>query len=111
MKLRYNDKITFEKHKPEGTKSQDLYEIAEKIRCDYIGGKKYLGIKKNISNYYNDKLNGLDLDARKDLFNISYENYLREKILGFKTSKNIKNSLNNSRKKIDKIFSKKLTPC
>ena len=108
LKLRYNDKITFEKHKPEGTKSQDLYEIAEKIRCDYIGGKKYLGIKKNISNYYNEKLNGLDLDARKDLFNISYENYLREKILGFKTSKNIKNSLNNSRKKIDKIFSKKI---
>ena len=56
LKLRYNDKITFEKYKPEGSKSQDLYEIAEKIRCDYIGGKKYLGIKKNISNIFDDNI-------------------------------------------------------
>ena len=39
LRLKYSNKDTFERYKPKGEISQKLYQIAEKIRYEKIGGE------------------------------------------------------------------------
>ena len=41
---------------PEGNVSKKLYELAEKIRYEKLGSIEFEGIKKNLDNYYSNKL-------------------------------------------------------
>ena len=61
LKIRYSNNKILKNFEPDGNQAKKLYSIAEKIRYEKIGSIKFKGIKDNIHNYYNERLNGLDL--------------------------------------------------
>ena len=76
LKLKYSDKKIFEKFMPEGNVSKKLYELAEKIRYEKLGSIEFEGIKKNLDNYYSNKLKEIKgKETEKNISN-AFENYL-----------------------------------
>tara|TARA_B110000444_G_scaffold259449_1_gene303231 strand:+ start:141 stop:1949 length:1809 start_codon:yes stop_codon:yes gene_type:complete len=108
LKIRYSNSKLFKLNEPKGNISKKLYEIAEKIRYEKIGTKKFIGINKNISNYYKERLENLDLTKDENKILDSFENYLRINILGFKNEKKIDKELSKSIKKFEPKIKKKL---
>jgi cobaltochelatase CobT len=49
LKKRFSDDKIYKKNLPSNTSSRSLYNIAEKIRYEVIGGKMLKGIQKNLS--------------------------------------------------------------
>jgi cobaltochelatase CobT len=56
LKKKFSDKKIFDKNMPGNTSCKSLYNIAEKIRYEILGGKMLGGIKKNLSENYNQKI-------------------------------------------------------
>jgi len=64
LKKRFSNDVIFKKNLPSNTSSKSLYNIAEKIRYEALGGKMLKGIEKNFNENYaqilsckrNDKL-------------------------------------------------------
>jgi len=57
LKKRFsNDKI-YKKNLPNNSSCKSLYALAEKIRCETLGGKMLVGIKKNFNDNYNQIIN------------------------------------------------------
>jgi cobaltochelatase CobT len=57
LKKRFsNDKI-YKKNLPNNSSCKSLYALAEKIRCETLGGKMLKGIKKNFNDNYNQIIN------------------------------------------------------
>ncbi len=53
LKKRFSDNKIYKKNLPTNSSCKSLYSIAEKIRCESLGGKMLKGIQKNlIENYY-----------------------------------------------------------
>ena len=46
LKKKFSDNLIYKKNLPSNTSSKSLYNIAEKIRCEALGGKMLKGIKK-----------------------------------------------------------------
>ncbi len=108
LKIRHSNSKLFRLNEPKGNISKKLYEIAEKIRYEKIGTKEFLGIKSNISSYYKERLENLDLKKDENKILNSFENYLRVNILGFKNEKKIDKELNKSIKKFEPKIKNKL---
>ena len=109
LKLRFSDKKILDRFKPNGVISKKLYEISEKIRCEKIGTDYFKGIKKNIENYYQYRLSGLDLKSNEDKILESFENFLRIKFLDFKNNIQTDKKLKSYRKKLDIKFKNKIS--
>ena len=77
LRLRFSNKKTFKSHEPDGNISKRLYKIAEKIRCEKLGSDQFKGVKNNIENYYQERINSLDFKNNEDKIIESFENYLR----------------------------------
>ena len=56
LKKKFSDKEIFNKNLPNNSSCRSLYSIAEKIRYEILGAKMLKGIKKNLSENYNQKL-------------------------------------------------------
>ena len=57
LKKRFSNKEIFNKNLPKNLSCKSLYNIAEKIRYEVLGGKMLKGIKKNLSENYSQKIN------------------------------------------------------
>jgi len=57
LKKKFSDKQIFNKNLPNNASCKSLYNIAEKIRYELLGGKMLKGIKKNLSENYYQKIN------------------------------------------------------
>ena len=57
VKKKFSNKTIFNKNLPNNPSCKSLYNIAEKIRYEILGGKMLIGIKKNISESYTQKIN------------------------------------------------------
>ena len=57
LKKRFSNKEIFNKNLPNNPSSKSLYNIAEKIRYEILGGKMLKGVGKNLSDNYNKKIN------------------------------------------------------
>ena len=77
LKLRFSDTETYKFYEPQGNISKRLYKIAEKIRFEKIGSRQFKGVKKNIKEYYEKRINSLDLKSSEDKIVEAFENYLR----------------------------------
>ena len=62
LKKRFSNKEIFNKNLPNNPSCKSLYNIAEKIRYEVLGGKMLKGIGKNLSKNYNLKI----ISTRKD---------------------------------------------
>jgi len=56
LKKRFSNKEIFNKNLPNNFSCKSLYNIAEKIRYEILGGKMLKGVKKNLSENYNQKI-------------------------------------------------------
>ena len=64
LKKKFSNKETFNKNMPNNPSCKSLYNIAEKIRYEVLGGKMLKGVRKNLSENYNQKI----ISTRKDQF-------------------------------------------
>ncbi len=108
LKLRLSDNKIFNTFEPQGNISRKLYEIAEKIRYEKIGSEQFTGIKNNITNYYIERLNSLDLKNSEDKIIESFENYLRVKFFDTKIDKEQEKKLKTYKKDLNDKFKDKI---
>jgi cobaltochelatase CobT len=57
IKKKFSNKKIFIKNQPSNPSCKSLYNIAEKIRYELLGGKMFKGIKKNLTEDYYQKIN------------------------------------------------------
>ena len=62
LRKKFSDEKIFNKNLPNNLSCKSLYNIAEKIRYEVLGGKMLKGIEKNLSENYKQKINS----TRKD---------------------------------------------
>ncbi|MDA7751965.1 cobalamin biosynthesis protein CobT [Candidatus Pelagibacter sp.] len=65
LKKKFSNKEIFNKNLPNNPSCKSLYNIAEKIRYELLGGKMLKGVGKNLSENYNQKI----LSNRKEQLN------------------------------------------
>ena len=65
LKKKFSSKNLFNKNLPNNPSRKSLYNIAEKIRYEVLGGKMFKGVEKNLRENYNQKITSV----RKDQLN------------------------------------------
>jgi len=65
LKKKFSDNLIYKKNLPSNTSSKSLYNIAEKIRCEALGGKMLKGIEKNFIENYSQIINRKRKDQLK----------------------------------------------
>ena len=108
LRLRFSDNKIFKSYEPDGNISKKLYKIAEKIRYEKLGSDQFKGVKKNIENYYQERVNSLDLKSSEDKLLESFENYLRIKFFNFKNNKEFEKKLKTYTKDLNEKFKGKI---
>ena len=66
LKKKFSNKGIFNKNLPNNPSCKSLYNIAEKIRYEVLGGKMLKGVKKNLSENYNQKITSVRKDKLKN---------------------------------------------
>jgi len=103
LRIRYNDEDISKKNEPRGTVSKSLYQIAEKIRYEKIGSDQYLGIQKNLNNFYKKKLLHSDVHSQNFIAD-AFETYLRRNMMNLQVDESKKQDF----KRWDDLFDKKI---
>ncbi len=65
LKKKFSDDLIFKKNLPNNTSSRSLYNIAEKIRYEVLGGQMLKGIEKNLKENYSQIINRKRKDQLK----------------------------------------------
>ena len=65
LKKKFSNNLIYKKNLPSNTSSRSLYNIAEKIRYEALGGKMLKGIEKNFNDNYNEIINNKKKDSLK----------------------------------------------
>ena len=65
LKKKFSNETIYRKNLPSNNSSKSLYNIAEKIRYEALGGKMLKGIKKNFNENYNLVINRKRKDQLK----------------------------------------------
>ena len=65
LKKRFSNDVVYRKNLPSNTSSRSLYNIAEKIRYEALGGKMLKGIEKNLQQNYSHIINNKRKDQLK----------------------------------------------
>ena len=65
LKKKFSDDLIYTKNLPNNTSSRSLYNIAEKIRYEVLGGKMLKGIEKNFNKNYSQIINRKRKDQLK----------------------------------------------
>ena len=83
LKKKFSNNQVFNKNLPNNPSCRSLYDIAEKIRYEVLGGKILKGIKKNLSENYIQKINSISKDRLKNKEDVSvteaFELYMLKK--------------------------------
>ena len=66
LKKKFSNKEIFNKNLPSNPLCKSLYNIAEKIRYEVLGGKMFRGVGKNLSENYNQKTSSINQDQLKN---------------------------------------------
>ena len=110
LKLKFSNNKILQKNSPSRLSRKDVYETSEKIRCQLIGSKILKGIKKNLIDSYNIKLNQKKIDqinGKKDVsVNEAFEIYMLKNFLNIELSYTPNKILNFWNKDFEKIFRK-----
>ena len=83
LKNKFSNKELFNKNLPNNPSCKSLYNIAEKIRYEVLGGKMLKGVKKNLSENYNQKITSIRKDQLKSKEDVpateAFEFYMLQK--------------------------------
>ena len=83
LKKKFSNKEIFNKNLPNNSSYKLLYNIAEKIRYEVLGGKMLKGVGKNLSENYNQKIFSIRKDQLKSKEDVSvseaFELYMLKK--------------------------------
>ncbi len=109
LKFRHSNKEILKSFEPDGTIAKKLYQVAEKIRYEKLGSNEFGGVKNNIKKYYEERINGLNLNDQKNI-NMAevFENYLRVNIFKIKNNKEVDRSFKKIKKDFENKFQNKL---
>ena len=66
LKKKFSNKEIFNKNLPNNPSCKSLYNIAEKIRYEVLGGKMLKGVGKNLSDSYKQKISSIRKDQLKN---------------------------------------------
>ncbi len=66
LKKKFSNDLIYKKNLPSKNSSRSLYNIAENIRCEVLGGKMLKGIKKNFYENYTKIINNKRKDPLKN---------------------------------------------
>jgi cobaltochelatase CobT len=84
LKKKFSNKEIFNKNLPNNPSCKSLYNIAEKIRYEVLGGKILKGVRKNLSENYNQKITTTRKDQLKNKEDVpvaeAFELYMLKKI-------------------------------
>jgi len=85
LKKKFSNKEIFNKNLPNNPSCKSLYNIAEKIRYEVLGGKMLKGVGKNLSENYNQKIVSVRKDQLKNKEDVpvteAFELYMLKKFL------------------------------
>ncbi len=85
LKKKFSNKEIFNKNLPNNPSYRSLYNIAEKIRYEVLGGRMLKGVQKNLSENYNQKINSIHKDQLKNKEDVpiaeAFEFYMLKKFL------------------------------
>ena len=88
LKKKFSNKGIFNKNLPNNPSCKSLYNIAEKIRYEVLGGKMLKGVGKNLSENYNHKIASVRKDQLKSKEDApiteAFEFYMLKKFFGLK---------------------------
>ena len=105
LKKKFSNDTTYKKNLPLNSSCKPLYAIAEKIRCECLGAKNMLGIKKNFEDNYNQIISLKNKDQLKSKEDVSvleaFELYMLKKFHNIK--------MNNLSQKILEFWEKDFT--
>ena len=108
LKLRFSNNAIFQKNHPKNPALKQIYELSEIFRCEMLGSKMLSGIKKNLENYYYQKINNKkynELNSKEETnIHDAFELYILEKFFKLNINKNSLKVLNYWRKDFDKNF-------
>jgi len=90
LKKKFSNKEIFNKNLPNNPACKSLYNIAEKIRYEVLGGKMLKGIGKNLSENYNQKITSIHVDKLKNKEDVpiteAFEFYMLKKFFSIELS-------------------------
>ena len=109
LKLKYSNLEVFNSFKPDGSTSQALYYIAEKIRYEEVGSQGFKGIRENINNFYNIQVNKKEFNnkSQNELID-AFEYYLRSNIFELEKNKNLDKKYKKYKKDLEANLKDKL---
>ncbi len=88
LKKKFSNKEIFNKNLPNNASCRSLYNIAEKIRYELLGGKMLKGVRKNLSENYYQKISLKRKDQLKTKEDVSvneaFELYMLKKFFNIK---------------------------
>ncbi len=88
LKKKFSNKEIFNKNLPTNASCRSLYNIAEKIRYELLGGKMLKGVRKNLSENYYQKISLKRKDQLKTKEDVSvneaFELYMLKKFFNIK---------------------------
>ena len=88
LKKKFSNKEIFNKNLPKNPSCRTLYNIAEKIRYEILGGKMLKGIGKNLSENYKEKISATHKNQLKNKEDIpvaeAFELYMLNKFFNLK---------------------------
>jgi len=112
LKIRYTDKSIYSKNEPSGKIEKELYKTAEKIRYEKLGSNYFKGIKKNLNNYFKNKLKKSEFSESKNLDTEiveTFELYLRNIIFEEKNNHQTNKLSAEFKKKFSKEVNNEMT--
>ena len=90
LKKKFSSKEIFNKNLPNNPSCKSLYNIAEKIRYEVLGGKMLKGVGKNLKENYNQKITSVSKDQLKNKKDVpvaeAFEFYMLKKFLNVELS-------------------------
>ena len=88
LKKKFSNREIFNKNLPNNPSCKPLYDIAEKIRYEVLGGKMLKGVEKNLSENYNQKIASVRKDQLKNKEDVpvteAFEFYMLKKFFNLK---------------------------
>ena len=85
LKKKFSNKEIFNKNLPNNPSCKSLYNIAEKIRYEVLGGKMLKGVGKNLNENYKQKITSVRKDKLKNKEDVpvteAFELYMLKKFL------------------------------
>ena len=110
LKKKFSNENIYKKNLPSNLSCRSLYSIAEKIRCESLGGQMLKGIQKNFTENYNQIINIKKKDQLKTKEDVpvaeAFELYMLNKFHDIELNSLTTKMLNYWRKDFDKSIEK-----